>query len=175
MFSSSEDATGPSRPQKQPRKINRSQPQLKRNAACLPCRRRRIKCDAAKPHCSSCVRSYHFLARTYPDAERDTRGVQCTYAEDAPDAVHNEQQSQGLRSRLSQPTKRKLSEEDEEDGDPEEMIRKLKGEVGTCFGFIYWLWTDVTHFTVTQPNFRKLWKSLIVQCLRLQVLGGKHH
>lgn len=137
MFSSSEDATGPSRPQKQPRKINRSQPQLKRNAACLPCRRRRIKCDAAKPHCSSCVRSYHFLARTYPDAERDTRGVQCTYAEDAPDAVHNEQQSQGLRSRLSQPTKRKLSEEDEEDGDPEEMIRKLKGEVGTCFGFIY--------------------------------------
>ncbi|OXG37579.1 hypothetical protein C359_04952 [Cryptococcus neoformans Bt120] len=129
MFSSSEDATGPSRPQKQPRKINRSQPQLKRNAACLPCRRRRIKCDAAKPHCSSCVRSYHFLARTYPDAERDTRGVQCTYAEDAPDAVHNEQQSQGLRSRLSQPTKRKLSEEDEEDGDPEEMIRKLKGEV----------------------------------------------
>lgn len=129
MSFNSKNAAGPSRPQKLPRKVNRSQPQLKRNAACLPCRRRRIKCDATRPHCSSCVRSYHFLARTYPDTGRDARGVQCTYAEDAPDVGHNEQQSHGLRSQPAQPTKRKLSEEDGEDGDPKGMIKRLEGKV----------------------------------------------
>ncbi|RSH86973.1 hypothetical protein EHS25_003461 [Saitozyma podzolica] len=63
------------------RKLNRSANQLKRNAACLPCRRRRIKCDAVKPHCTSCVRNYHYLKRTQPDDERDGRGVQCNYEE----------------------------------------------------------------------------------------------
>lgn len=64
------------------RKLNRSQPQLKRNAACLPCRRRRIKCDAGKPHCSSCTRSFQFLQRTNPDPARDSQGVQCFYEEE---------------------------------------------------------------------------------------------
>lgn len=64
------------------RKLNRSQHQLKRNAACIPCRRRRIKCDAGKPHCSSCTRSFQFLQRTNPDPERDCLGVQCFYEED---------------------------------------------------------------------------------------------
>ncbi|KIR58997.1 hypothetical protein I314_04981 [Cryptococcus bacillisporus CA1873] len=124
-----ENAAGPSKAQKQPRKINRLQPHLKRNAACFPCRRRRIKCDAARPHCSSCVRSYHFLARTYPDAERDAHGVQCSYAEDAPDVGHNEQQSQSSPSQLAQPKKRKLSKGDEEDGDPKGMVKMLEDKV----------------------------------------------
>ncbi|KDQ09047.1 hypothetical protein BOTBODRAFT_69421 [Botryobasidium botryosum FD-172 SS1] len=34
---------------------------LKRNQACRECRRRKQKCDAAKPHCGSCVR--HWRAR----------------------------------------------------------------------------------------------------------------
>jgi hypothetical protein len=61
------------------RKINRSNQQLKRYAACMPCRKRRIKCDAGKPHCSSCIRSFEFLKRTQPDEERDSMGIQCWY------------------------------------------------------------------------------------------------
>lgn len=66
-----------------PRRLNRSANQLHRNQACLTCRRRRIKCDAARPYCSSCVRSFRFLARTKPDPERDARGVQCVYDYDS--------------------------------------------------------------------------------------------
>lgn len=69
---------------KAPRKLNRSANQLHRNQACLTCRRRRIKCDAGRPHCSSCVRSFRFLARTQPDPERDAGGVQCVYEHGEP-------------------------------------------------------------------------------------------
>jgi hypothetical protein len=68
-----------------PRKLNRSANQLHRNQACLTCRRRRIKCDAGRPHCSSCVRSYRFLARTQPNPERDANGVQCVYEDNGED------------------------------------------------------------------------------------------
>ncbi|WVQ85870.1 hypothetical protein IAT38_008038 [Cryptococcus sp. DSM 104549] len=83
-------STNPANPTPNPnprkaRKLNRVYPQLKRKAACLSCRTRRIKCDAGKPHCSSCVRSFNFIARTQPDPERDAKGVQCSYADDAPD------------------------------------------------------------------------------------------
>ncbi|KAG8727105.1 hypothetical protein FRC12_022803, partial [Ceratobasidium sp. 428] len=30
---------------------------LNRGAACLECRKRKLKCDAAKPHCGACVKS----------------------------------------------------------------------------------------------------------------------
>ncbi|OWZ59311.1 hypothetical protein C356_01070 [Cryptococcus neoformans c45] len=39
---------------------------LRRNQACLQCRRRKLKCDAARPHCATCVRSYRHLLRTSP-------------------------------------------------------------------------------------------------------------
>lgn len=64
------------------RKLNRTLPQLKRNAACTTCKRRRVRCDSAKPHCASCVKHFAFLARTQPDPERDRRGVQCIYEDD---------------------------------------------------------------------------------------------
>lgn len=64
------------------RKLNRTLPQLKRNAACTTCKRRRVRCDSAKPHCASCVKHFAFLARTQPDPERDSRGVQCVYEDD---------------------------------------------------------------------------------------------
>ncbi|WVQ85932.1 hypothetical protein IAT38_008100 [Cryptococcus sp. DSM 104549] len=85
-----------------PRKLNRTGPQLKRNAACLPCRRRRIKCDAAKPYCSSCLRSYHFLRRTQPDLERDRKGIQCCYDleddEGWPDGVGDAKKDERIKS-----------------------------------------------------------------------------
>ncbi len=37
---------------------------LPRNSACLQCRRRRIKCDAAKPQCGACLRSHAWAVRT---------------------------------------------------------------------------------------------------------------
>lgn len=67
--------------------------QLRRNQACLPCRRRRIKCDAAKPYCSSCVRSHQFLKRTQPDEERDSKGVICFYE------AHEEEACQAPKKR----------------------------------------------------------------------------
>ncbi|CAK9780005.1 hypothetical protein CC85DRAFT_326494 [Cutaneotrichosporon oleaginosum] len=77
-------------PRKPPRKLKRSADQLHRNQACLTCRRRRIKCDAARPHCSSCVRSFRFLARTQPDPERDARGVQCVFENNEPEEPEEE-------------------------------------------------------------------------------------
>lgn len=98
------------------RKLNRSAPQLKRNAACLPCRRRRIKCDAAKPACGSCVRSFQFLARTNPDAERDRAGVQCYYEEDEDE---EESGGRGADDRVR-----------EGSGDPHATVRRLEAKVG---------------------------------------------
>ncbi|RXK41931.1 hypothetical protein M231_00652 [Tremella mesenterica] len=96
------------------RKLNRTLPQLKRNAACIPCRRRRIKCDAAKPHCSSCLRNFRFLSRTQPDKERDEAGVQCYYDEgDEEDYGPNGKQREG----------------EGEGEDPREAVRRLEARV----------------------------------------------
>ncbi|WVW80553.1 hypothetical protein I302_102538 [Kwoniella bestiolae CBS 10118] len=127
------DSNSSDAPKPKQRKLNRTLPQLKRNAACIPCRRRRIKCDAGKPHCSSCVRSYHFLARTQPDEERDARGVQCFYEDDAEDVDEDQHAAQNTAlpgssspSTLPRGTKRKDSSVDE---DPRDVIRKLEEKV----------------------------------------------
>ncbi|KAL7420837.1 hypothetical protein Q5752_004790 [Cryptotrichosporon argae] len=74
---SSAGAPAPPKP-KPPRTIHRSANQLQRNHACLECRRRRIKCDAGRPHCGSCVRSYNFQQRTRGVAE-----MECVYEDEA--------------------------------------------------------------------------------------------
>ncbi|ODO08706.1 hypothetical protein L198_00439 [Cryptococcus wingfieldii CBS 7118] len=76
------------------RKIVRGE-QLKRNSACLSCRKRRIKCDAAKPHCASCVRSQQYLARTQPN---EHHAIQCHYdneSDGSADDGHSERLSTG--------------------------------------------------------------------------------
>ncbi|KDQ63644.1 hypothetical protein JAAARDRAFT_203058 [Jaapia argillacea MUCL 33604] len=35
-----------------------SRPALRRNQACLSCRKRKLKCDAARPHCATCVKQW---------------------------------------------------------------------------------------------------------------------
>ena len=100
-------------PTRPPRKLNRSANQLNRNQACLPCRRRRIKCDAARPHCSSCIRSYRFLARTQPNPERDAKGVQCVY-EDSGDLEGDD--SEFNLSRTSE--------------DPRASVHRLEARIG---------------------------------------------
>ncbi|KAL1412647.1 hypothetical protein Q8F55_000394 [Vanrija albida] len=96
-------------PPRPPRKLNRSANQLHRNQACLPCRRRRIKCDAGRPHCASCVRSFRFLARTQPDPERDSQGIQCQY-EDGDEGEGDD----GMSS---------------QNEDPREAVRKLEARI----------------------------------------------
>ena len=39
-------------------------PILRRNQACLQCRRRKLRCDAVRPNCGTCTRSYHHAVRT---------------------------------------------------------------------------------------------------------------
>jgi hypothetical protein len=104
------------------RKLNRSANQLKRNAACLPCRRRRIKCDAAKPHCTSCVRNYHYLKRTQPDDDRDGKGVQCNYEE-------GDSESEGPD--FARPIVGKRKEDaHSESVEPPEAVHRLEARVG---------------------------------------------
>ncbi|KAG1755187.1 uncharacterized protein EDB91DRAFT_278719 [Suillus paluster] len=38
-----------------------NRPALRRNQACRPCRKRKLKCDAARPHCSTCVKQWQSL------------------------------------------------------------------------------------------------------------------
>jgi hypothetical protein len=115
------------------RKLNRSQHQLKRNAACLPCRRRRIKCDAAKPHCGSCVRSFQFLQRTNPDQERDERGVQCGYEEDEDGSDGNYQHQQAhVQGRVDGQAHGFMGQRIE---DPRNAVRNLEAKVGECSYF----------------------------------------
>ncbi|KAH9944047.1 uncharacterized protein BXZ73DRAFT_87019 [Epithele typhae] len=35
-----------------------ARPALRRNQACLSCRKRKLKCDAARPHCTTCVKAW---------------------------------------------------------------------------------------------------------------------
>lgn len=57
--------------------------QLRRNAACVQCRKRRTKCDASKPHCSACVRHHNYLKRTQPDLYPEGQEVQCCYEDES--------------------------------------------------------------------------------------------
>ncbi|EGO27168.1 hypothetical protein SERLADRAFT_366694 [Serpula lacrymans var. lacrymans S7.9] len=38
-----------------------SRPALRRNQACRACRKRKLKCDAARPHCGTCVKQWQSL------------------------------------------------------------------------------------------------------------------
>ncbi|XP_006454415.1 hypothetical protein AGABI2DRAFT_214436 [Agaricus bisporus var. bisporus H97] len=38
-----------------------SRPTLRRNQACRSCRKRKLKCDAARPHCGTCVKQWQAL------------------------------------------------------------------------------------------------------------------
>lgn len=106
------------------RKLNRSSHQLKRNAACIPCRRRRIKCDAAKPHCGSCIRSYQFLQRTNPDEERDRRGVGCFYEDE--EGSEGQVDSRGVNEFMGQRIEH-----------PRNTVRKLEARVGGSSFYLY--------------------------------------
>ncbi|OSD03577.1 hypothetical protein PYCCODRAFT_1434486 [Trametes coccinea BRFM310] len=43
-----------------------NRPALRRNQACLSCRKRKLKCDAARPHCGTCVKQWQSLISVPP-------------------------------------------------------------------------------------------------------------
>ncbi|KZT05966.1 uncharacterized protein LAESUDRAFT_207675 [Laetiporus sulphureus 93-53] len=43
-----------------------ARPALRRNQACLACRKRKLKCDAARPHCGTCVKQWQSLISVPP-------------------------------------------------------------------------------------------------------------
>ncbi|KAK7694814.1 hypothetical protein QCA50_002002 [Cerrena zonata] len=43
-----------------------SRPALRRNQACLSCRKRKLKCDAARPHCGTCVKQWQAVISVPP-------------------------------------------------------------------------------------------------------------
>ncbi|KAF8609102.1 hypothetical protein BDV93DRAFT_550650 [Ceratobasidium sp. AG-I] len=49
-----------------PTPANSSGPALRRNQACQQCRRRKLKCDAGRPHCGTCVRQWNALIAVPP-------------------------------------------------------------------------------------------------------------
>ncbi|WVR06053.1 hypothetical protein IAU60_003081 [Kwoniella sp. DSM 27419] len=54
---------------------------LKRNHACLQCKKRKVKCDAVKPSCSPCLRSHAHAVRSAHRNGTTPPVLTCTYAD----------------------------------------------------------------------------------------------
>ncbi|KAN0100701.1 hypothetical protein V8E55_000685 [Tylopilus felleus] len=55
-------------------------PALRRNQACRSCRKRKLKCDAARPHCGTCVRQWQSLISVpAPPGYAHPAEPQCVY------------------------------------------------------------------------------------------------
>lgn len=88
--------------------------------------------------CATCTRSFHFLARTQPDAERDAIGVQCWYEvgedEDHSEHPHDSHGHPALASAASHGRKRKAAEalntDPDPDPDPGLKIQQLEMKIG---------------------------------------------
>ncbi|GMK56536.1 hypothetical protein CspeluHIS016_0303760 [Cutaneotrichosporon spelunceum] len=55
---------------------------LKRNHACLQCKRRKVKCDAVRPTCNPCMRSHAHALRSAQRNKSRPPALVCTYADD---------------------------------------------------------------------------------------------
>ncbi|RDX50427.1 hypothetical protein OH76DRAFT_1402463 [Lentinus brumalis] len=54
---------------------------LRRNQACHQCRRRKLKCDAKRPSCSTCVRSHAYAVAHAPPGTEHAPHPECTFDE----------------------------------------------------------------------------------------------
>ncbi|WWC58782.1 uncharacterized protein I303_101326 [Kwoniella dejecticola CBS 10117] len=65
---------------------------LKRNHACLQCKKRKVKCDATKPTCAPCMRSHAHAVRSAHRNGTTPPVLTCTYAEgDSPEPEAGEE------------------------------------------------------------------------------------
>ncbi|KAI0068336.1 hypothetical protein BV25DRAFT_1793002 [Artomyces pyxidatus] len=57
-----------------------ARPSLRRNQACLSCRKRKLKCDAARPHCGTCVKQWQAqISVPPPPGYAHPTEPQCSY------------------------------------------------------------------------------------------------
>ncbi|ORY29350.1 hypothetical protein BCR39DRAFT_532444 [Naematelia encephala] len=91
---------------------------LKRNHACLQCKKRKVKCDATRPTCSPCMRSHAHAIRAAQRNKTAPPPITCTYADvDSPEAsqspplmeVESRRESDGGRPRDSDGARKKSS------------------------------------------------------------------
>ncbi|BEI81130.1 hypothetical protein CcaverHIS002_0202900 [Cutaneotrichosporon cavernicola] len=54
---------------------------LKRNHACLQCKRRKVKCDGVRPTCNPCLRSHAHALRSAQRNKSRSPALVCTYAD----------------------------------------------------------------------------------------------
>ncbi|KDR85087.1 hypothetical protein GALMADRAFT_233700 [Galerina marginata CBS 339.88] len=59
---------------------NSTRPALRRNQACRSCRKRKLKCDAARPHCGTCVKQWQAIVSVpAPVGYAHPTEPQCSY------------------------------------------------------------------------------------------------
>ncbi|KAJ6519924.1 hypothetical protein C8R45DRAFT_953273 [Mycena sanguinolenta] len=83
----------PKVPSSSPNHSGRAEPQpLKRNQACHQCRRRKLKCDAKRPACSTCIRSHaHAVSHAPPGTQSQLPPApECTFDEVVEPPIINE-------------------------------------------------------------------------------------
>ncbi|KAF8898643.1 hypothetical protein BD779DRAFT_26545 [Infundibulicybe gibba] len=108
---------------------NAHRPALRRNQACRSCRKRKLKCDAARPHCGTCVKQWQALVSVpAPVGYAHPTEPQCSY-----DPV------EGLTLAP--------------DTDPVEKIRQLEDQICKTF-FLYWPNPQRTYDSLAQLKNR---------------------
>ncbi|ORX37390.1 hypothetical protein BD324DRAFT_446614 [Kockovaella imperatae] len=94
---------------------------LKRNHACLQCKKRKVKCDAIHPTCSPCMRSYHHAARAAQRNKSELPVLVCTYAEvdsnpgsedEMPILIRSGEEKRKKRSRDANPAQTRHRDDD---------------------------------------------------------------
>ncbi|CAK9783182.1 hypothetical protein CC85DRAFT_287591 [Cutaneotrichosporon oleaginosum] len=78
---------------------------LKRNHACLQCKRRKVKCDAVRPTCNPCMRSHAHALRSAQRNKSRPPILVCTYADDDEAVVEPEPERKRVSSASAATTK----------------------------------------------------------------------
>ncbi|KAG8933180.1 hypothetical protein FRC03_002100 [Tulasnella sp. 419] len=72
--------TGPSHPSAPPNSLSSAMRRnLKKNQACLQCRRGKMRCDAAQPHCTNCVKAWQVAVETAGEGVIAPESPSCSY------------------------------------------------------------------------------------------------
>jgi hypothetical protein len=78
---------------------------LKRNHACLQCKRRKVKCDAVRPTCNPCMRSHAHALRSAQRNKSRPPVLVCTYADDDDTVLEPEPERKRVSSASASATK----------------------------------------------------------------------
>ncbi|CED85511.1 Zn(2)-C6 fungal-type DNA-binding domain [Phaffia rhodozyma] len=73
-------------------------PALRRNQACLSCRKRKLKCDAVRPTCGTCVRSHNYAFLHNKNKQIPSAMPSCIYEEESSVSTNFEPNSSALAS-----------------------------------------------------------------------------